>query len=210
MKAAENAVRDLFVVRCAHLALHDRDAFNEQLAGAYLHQLDEVGTVYYVIVPAGSPAPTSANLRGHVAGEEDYAEEMYPAACGSIAVSATYANTTKTVQHASAETYPECDFDFGFYGLNTPAPLDGSFYGLGRGNVYCEVCPRLRSEAAYDIYIVAEDDGRHGFPSEAVELQAEPNLQASPTKVLRVNYPPEGPSVTLADVTAPAKLGKNK
>ena len=166
-------------------------------------QLDEVGIVYYVIVPAGSPAPTSANLRGHVAGEEDYAGEMYPAACGSIAVSATYANTTKTVQHAPVETYPECDFDFGFYGLGTPPPLDGSFYGLGRGNVYCEVCPRLTSETAYDIYIVAEDDGRHGFPSDAVELQAEPNLQASPTKVLRVNYPPAGPSVTLADVTAP-------
>ena len=81
-----------------------------------------------------------------------------------------------------AREQPECAVA-GFYGLDST----DSFYGLGTPPPYCSLCPKLESQTAYDIYVVAEDDGGHGIPAEVARDKK--NLMERPERVLVLNYP---------------------
>jgi len=175
----------------AHVGGHDFDL---------VVQLNEAGTVYYVVVPTGSPAPTVEEIRNSRA-----AYDKEPNACGYVSVNAAFANRTGSVIGVDIAKRPDCQVEFDFYGLPKENPNKGKFYGLGLGDddePYCSRCPLIDSETAYDVWIVAEDDGGHGIPEEAVNVDAR-NIQAEATKVMIINYPVPGPSVFTADVTAP-------
>ena len=110
---------------------------------------DEVGTTYYVVVAAGSPAPTSDDVKHLRAAPGSTA-----LACGVFSVAEGFLNVTQHVQGVNVTEQPECAVA-GFYGLDST----DSFYGLGTPPPYCAKCPKLDSQTAYDIYVVAEDDG---------------------------------------------------
>lgn len=159
-------------------------------------QLDEVGTTYYVVLPAGSPAPTADDVRNLRGGAETSAAAAKPVACGVFSQSEGFVNFTERVEGVDVDERPECA-EAGFYGLAAEA---GSFYGLGPAP-FCSRCPKLDSQTAYDVWIVAEDDGGHGIPAEVARDKK--NLMARPERVLVLNYPPTAPSVITADVTPP-------
>ena len=155
-------------------------------------QLDEVGTVYYVILPKDTSAPSHTDVKGYSAGTLTSANVV---ACGEISVTSASANFTETVSSVDYAVTTSCDTNPATYQSNT-------------GNVHCVACPRLVSETAYDVWIVAEDNGKHGIPSSAVSSPTEGNLQSSATRVRVVNHPANSPSVTMADVTAPTFVEK--
>jgi hypothetical protein len=158
--------------------------------------LNEVGTTYYIVLPAGSPAPTAEDVRNLRAGEKDSGVEA-PVACGVWQQLEGYANFTERVQGVNVTERPECGDD-SFYGL---AAGSDDFYGLGAAPPFCSRCPKLDSQTAYDVWIVAEDDGGHGVPAEVARDKK--NLMAKAERVLVLNYPDRAPSVITADVTPP-------
>ncbi|XRB12629.1 hypothetical protein RI054_04g24650 [Pseudoscourfieldia marina] len=176
-------------------------------------QLNEPGYAYFVVLAhdedrEGDDIPSNADV---IALDARNNERVF--ACGIIPVPKAYTNYTFEV---AKSLDPDCLDDAGFYGLQNYPPrkkaLPGSaFYGLGLGyemEPYCSYCPYLKSETAYDVYIVAEDDGGHGIPKDVA--CDERNVQPSVTKIMNVAYrspePPlslKDPSVMTSDVTAP-------
>ena len=154
-------------------------------------QLDEQGYVYYVVVPKDTSAPTASTVKGYYEGTAT-ADAV---ACGRISVTSPSTNFTSAVDSVDYAVTTACD--------TTP-----STYYSNTGQVHCVQCPRLVSETAYDVWIVAEDNGKHGVPSSAVTAASVGNLQGSPTRVRVVNHAASSPSVTMADVTAPTFVEK--
>lgn len=166
--------------------------------------LNEVGTTYYVVLPAGSAAPTADDVKHLRAGAEGSGAGA-PVACGAWQQTAGYVNVTQRVEGVNVTDRPDCFADDGFYGL---AAGEESFYGLDGAAAppFCSRCPKLSSETAYDVWIVAEDDGGHGVPAE--EARDKKNLMARAERVLVLNYPETAPSVITADVTPPEWVDK--
>ena len=119
-------------------------------------QLDELGTVYYIVVARTSedpPAmpPTSAQVK-----TGDFAGTV---ACGNFSVSSEATNVAETVAVATDLTISACD-DHG----------NGQTPGSG-GSGVCSACPLIESERRYWVYIAAADD------------ETSPNLQAAPLRL---------------------------
>ena len=110
-------------------------------------QLDEQGYVYYVVVPKDTSAPTASTVKGYYEGTAT----MDAVACGRISVTSPSTNFTSAVDSVDYAVTTACD--------TTP-----STYYSNTGQVHCVQCPRLVSETAYDVWIVAEDNGKHGVP----------------------------------------------
>ena len=143
-------------------------------------QLNEIGTVYYNVVPKGE-VPASAASAKQVAGSGSAVSGFNPKACGSFAVASADTNVTHAI---TTDVTAGCS-----------------------GSTDCLACPKLTSETEYDVWIVAEDDGGHGIPI-AATTDAK-NLQAAATlvkaKVPNAEYNNSGVtfSFATADVTAP-------
>mmetsp|Transcript_18574 Transcript_18574/g.60540 ORF Transcript_18574/g.60540 Transcript_18574/m.60540 type:complete len:2545 (+) Transcript_18574:110-7744(+) len=164
-------------------------------------QLNEPGTAYFVMVPFGADPPTAADVRA-LSGPGGAAA----LACGIIQVDTAFSNRTYSVTGVDPANDPTCTPDGSttydaFYGISLAAGGGSSaFYGLG-DLPFCYRCPLVQTELMYDVYVVAEDDGGHGIPAD-VALDNR-NLQAAPTRILRVNADSAEPSVLTADTTAP-------
>ena len=154
-------------------------------------QLDEPGYVYYIIVPKDTGSPSADSVKSYY----DGSVTADAVVCGRIAVTSASTNFTSAVTSVDYAVTTACD--------TTP-----SSYYSNTGQVHCVQCPRLVSETAYDVWLVAEDDGKHGIPTLAVAARTVGNLQDSATRVRVVNHAAGSPSVTMADVTAPTFVDK--
>ena len=171
-------------------------------------QLSEPGSVYYVVVEKGDSASITAedvrNLRGGALGA---ARTVF--ACGAFDVAAAETNVTVTVAEDLS--------DASCAGFDGPDPstdtIDGTSHpglpALSAGALAtnvppCAICPVLKSDTEYDVFLVAEDDGAHAAPSAAFTDAR--NLQTTATKVSTPFFPSSASVASLrtADDTAPA------
>ena len=75
---------------------------NESSSGFTLHaEIDEAGTVYYVILSSGAAAPTSAQVK---AGQDANGNSLQASYYGAISVSSAYQDFTETVSGLSSNT----------------------------------------------------------------------------------------------------------
>ena len=119
-------------------------------------QLDEPGTVYYIVVTRTSEDPPATPPTSAQAKTGDFAGTV---ACGNFAVASAETNVTESVAVATDLTITACD-DHG----NGQTP--GS-----AGSGVCSACPLIESEKRYWVYLVAEDD------------ETAPNTQAAPLRL---------------------------
>ena len=156
--------------------------------------LNEIGFVYYVVLPKGATAPTAAKVRLM----QNAAGVSTTGACGVFYIPSKDANVTETVISLSSAAAGAC-------AAETPglaAPSLNPTTGVVTNPPFCNYCPQLSSATAYDVYVVAEDDGGHGIPNVA-NLNT-PNLQENATLLSHVGFTAAANgSVITADVTPP-------
>lgn len=119
-------------------------------------QLDEPGTVYYIVVPRTTDEPPATPPTAAQTKTGDFTGTT---ACGSFAVASATTNVTESVTVASDLTISACA-DHG----------NGQTPGSG-GSGVCSACPLIESEKRYWVYLVAEDD------------ETSPNAQTAPRRL---------------------------
>lgn len=170
--------------------------------------LSEVGVTYFVVVEKGESSGITAddvrNLRGGIVGAA-----RTVVACGAFEQAVANTNATVTIATDLTDT-TACS---GFTGIGDNDPIQSHFPALVSGGAsmtdapQCQKCPILTPNTEYDVYIVAEDDGGHAFPSAAYVDAV--NLQLAATKVSTPFFPSSATVASLktADDIAPVWVG---
>ena len=127
-----------------------------------------MAVTYFVVVGKGESSGITAddvrNLRGGIVGAA-----RTVVACGAFEQAVANTNATVTIATDLTNT-TACS---GFTGIGDNDPIQSHFPALVSGGAsmtdapQCQKCPILTPNTEYDVYIVAEDDGGHAFPSAA-------------------------------------------
>ncbi len=109
--------------------------------------LDEIGKVYFVMVPASGSAPTKSDVMALTA-----SGGVDATACGVVDVSSQVAGTTRFSATRNVTSVTDAV-------MNSSTCEDSAFYGLsGESAMKCSSCVQLSESTAYRVYFVAEDD----------------------------------------------------